>query len=59
MAVELGVAGDELMPGTPHVLFDMPVVQPQRATWYDVSKSARGFRPISFSIGISIWKEER
>jgi hypothetical protein len=43
LAVELGVAGDELMPGTLQVLFEMPVAQPQRATWYDVSIEAAAF----------------
>jgi serine/threonine-protein kinase len=43
MAVEIGVAGDELMPSKPQVLFEMPVAQPQQATWYDVSADGSRF----------------
>jgi hypothetical protein len=37
MAVDIGVEGNELKPGTPQLLFEMPVAQPMPARWYDVS----------------------
>jgi len=44
MAVDIGVDGDELKPGTPAVLFEAPVAgPPQDATWYDASADGTRF----------------
>jgi hypothetical protein len=43
MVVDIGVEGDKLTPGTPRALFEMPVVQPTQARWYDVTADGSRF----------------